>query len=95
MNKIHFGGYEPQNIDYRPQADGMAEVWLYRNIHEEFDADENSDWVAEGVFFKTALSKEEVEAQFSSYFKVEEPQATVEDLVEAIDILTDIVLGEE
>ena len=88
---ISFGGEMPKEIDYRKQADGFAEVWLYTNIREV----EEDGFVADGVFFKTKLSEEEVLAQKGIYFAEEEPETTIDDLVEAIDILTNIILGGE
>ena len=46
------------------------------------------------MFFRTRLTEEEVIAQAENYF-IEEPETTIEDLVEALDILTGIVIGEE
>lgn len=87
--RVHFGAEEPNDIDYREQADGFAEVWLYNNIGQDDDG-----FYADGVFFRTLLSKDEVEAQRDKYFVEQEPEVTVQDLVEAIDILSGLILEE-
>ena len=76
-----------------PQADGSAEVWLRRNIRQE-EAEEGPVWTADEVSFRTRLTQEEIIAQADSYF-IEEPETTIDDLIEALDILTGIVIGEE
>ena len=48
-------------------------------------------WEADEVQIHTRLSEEEVLAQADMYFE-EEIETTIEDLVEALDILTGIVL---
>lgn len=93
--KVHFGAERPKDIDYRKQVSGIAECWLYRDVHEETDADGNSEFVAEGVFIETMLTEEEVQARRESYFEEPKEDVTVGDLVEALDILTNIVLGSE
>ena len=76
-----------------PQTDGTAEVWLRRNI-EPFETEEGSGYKADEVHFRTMLTEEEVLAQADHYF-YEEPETTIDDLVEALDILSSIVIGEE
>ena len=93
--KVHFGSERPNDIDYKKQVDGLAEVWVYRDVHEEQDAEGNREYVADGVFIRTMLSEEEVQARRDSYFQEPEEDVTVSDLVEALGILTDIVLGNE
>lgn len=92
MVKAYFTA-EPDQISYMPQNNGEAEVWLRRNIRQE-EAEEGPVWVADEVSFRTRLTEEEVIAQAEKYF-IEEPETTIEDLVEALDILTGIVIGEE
>ena len=70
------------------------EAKLRKNI-EEIITEDGTMWTANEVYIPhTMLTQEEIEAQFDSYFKIEEPEATIEDLTEALDILTSIVLGE-
>lgn len=92
MEKAYFTA-EPDRIIYLPQSDGSAEVRLRRNITSE-ETEEGQVWTADEVFFRTRLPQEEVEAQFDSYF-IEEPETTMDDLVEALNILTDLMIGEE
>lgn len=81
---------EPERISYLPQVNGKAEVYLRKNI-ESVETENGVVWTADEVQVYTMLSREEVLAQFDSYF-VEEIETTIDDLVEAIDILTGIVL---
>lgn len=92
MQKVYFTT-EPGQILYMPQDNGTAEVWLRRNINQE-ESEEGTVWTADEVFFRTRLTEEEVIDQAENYF-IEEPETTIEDLVEALDILTGIVIGEE
>ena len=87
--KTYFGAERPNEIDYRPQADGLAEVWLYRNITAD-----DEGYSADGIFFKTAMSEAEVLEQKETFFAkaTEDPETTIADLVEAIGILTNIIL---
>lgn len=86
-----FYAEEPDRIQYLLQPDGSAEVWLRTNI-EETETEDGAVWQADEVQFNTYLSKEEVLAQAGAYFVEEEPETTIADLVEAIDILTGIIL---
>lgn len=89
MTKTYFAT-EPDRISYLPQADGTAEVWLRRNI-QEVESEDGPMWEADEVQFFTRLSEEEVLSQEDKHF--EEPiETTLDDLVEAIDILTGIIL---
>jgi hypothetical protein len=86
----------PERIDYLQHRDGSAEARLRRNIKEGQDDEGNIIWTATEVYIPhTMLSEEEIDARFNDYFVAEEPEATIADLTEAIDILTSIVLGEE
>jgi len=60
---------------------------------EPYVTEESSGYQADEVMFYTRLSQEEVLEQFDSYF-IEEPEPTISDLVEAIDILAEIVMEE-
>ncbi len=95
MERVEYSE-QPERILYLPQADGSAEVWLRNNIRLVNRTDGELSWniwVAEEVMFVTHLTLEEVTTQFDEYFVVPEPQPTIEDLVEAMNILEDILLG--
>lgn len=85
MQKTYYST-EPEKILYLPQSDGTAEVYLRKNIEQTEDG-----WVADEAQIRTRLTELEILTQFDSYF-AEEIETTIEDLVEAIDILTGIVL---
>lgn len=85
MQKTYFST-EPEKILYLPQSDGTAEAYLRKNTRQTEEG-----WEADEVQIRTRLTEEEILAQFDSYF-VERIETTIGDLVEAIDILTGIVL---
>ena len=95
MNKVEYSE-QPDRILYIPQEDESAEVWLRKDIELVTHKDGELTWQiweANEVQFNTYLSQSEVEAQFDSYFAEEYPQTTIEDLVEALNIMEDIILG--
>ena len=89
MHKTIFSS-APDEIEYRKQPDGSAEVWLRDNI-EQAETEDGMVWQADEVQFTTRLSKAEVLSQKDGYF-FEEPVTTIDDLAEAIDILAEIIL---
>lgn len=88
MERVQFSG-RPERILYMKNV-GKADVWLRKNI-TEVTTEEGTLWEADEVYVSTYLSRKEIESQFDSYFEEEIP-VTVEDLAEAIDILTNIIL---
>ena len=92
MVKAYFT-QEPGQVLFIPRSDGTNEVWLRRNI-EEIETEDGTAWRADEVSFETCLTEQEVLDQADSYF-IEEPETTIDDLVEALDILASIVIGEE
>lgn len=86
---------QPERIFYLRHRDGSAEARLRRNIKQE-ETENGTIWTATEVFIpRTMLTAEELDANFDNYFVAEEPETAIEDLTQAIDILTSIVLGEE
>lgn len=60
---------EPEKIQYMPLPDGRADVWLRKDIHEDVDDYGGiTAWVADEVYFRTNLSKEEVEERFDELY---------------------------
>lgn len=88
MNRVQFSE-QPERILYMENK-GKADVWLRKNI-TEVTTEEGTLWEADEVYVSTYLSSEEIAQQFDSYFEEEIP-ITVEDLAEALDILTNIIL---
>ena len=88
MNRVQFSE-QPERILYMKNK-GKADVWLRKNI-TEVTTEEGTLWEADEVYVSTYLSREEIAQQFDSYFEEEIP-ITVEDLAEALDILTNIIL---
>lgn len=78
IKHIGFGDTRPNDIDYKKQTNGFAEVWLYDNIHEE-----DEGFFADGVNIVTKLTADEILRQKAVYFKEEVPD-TIESLKEQI-----------
>ena len=86
-----YSSVKPDKILYVSHSDGSAEARLRKNIHQE-ETDDGQIWVADEIFIsRTMLTAEEIDSQFDEYFFVV-PETTIGDLVEAIDILTNIIL---
>lgn len=66
---------EPQSILYMPLGNGVADVFLRRNIRQETDEDGAEIWTAEEAQFRTVKTRDEVVKNFDSYFT---PQLTTE-----------------
>ena len=97
MEKVEYSD-RPERILYLPQPDGSAEVWLRNNIRQTEKTDGEMTWLiweADEVMISTHLTQEEVEARFDEYFIEPEPTPTIEDLIEALNIMEDILLGGE
>lgn len=74
INDVHFAE-EPQAILYMPLPDGMADVFLRQNVHQETDEDGAEIWTAEEAQFRTSKTRDEIVKDFDSYFT---PQLTTE-----------------
>lgn len=64
---------EPEKIKYTQIADGLAEVWIRKNIqkvtsHSEGDESTYEEYDYTEVYFRTSDSKEDIEADFEGYF---------------------------
>lgn len=66
---------EPQIVLYMPLPDGMADVFLRRNVRRETEEDGTEIWTAEEAQFRTARTRDEIAKDFDSYFT---PQLTTE-----------------
>lgn len=58
---------EPGKILYMPLPNGKADVWLRKDI-AEVETEDSSGWAAEEIYFRTTLTKDEVEADFETIF---------------------------
>ncbi|MCD8206680.1 MAG: hypothetical protein LUD72_01945 [Bacteroidales bacterium] len=59
---------EIERIVYMPLPIGLADVWLHENIEQAEDEDGNAIWTADEVYFRTAKTEEEIEANFDEIF---------------------------
>lgn len=80
---------KPNPILYMPH-NGIADVWLRKNIRKELDEDGNEMWIADEKYLKTDLSKEEVEERFDELFIT--PEDSNVSLEERIDTLENVIL---
>lgn len=87
-SRISFGGEEPPEHTYRKLNSGFYGCWVYKNA-EEVDG----EWYADGAYIETLLPENEAVVACEKLLEPKEPETTVEDLVEAINLLTDLVLG--
>ena len=94
IEKVNFGNEEPAEITYQEIGDNYYDVWLYDNVSSETDEDGNVNYTADGVHLKTKLSRDEVLAMKNKFFEEDLPEPTITDVIEALDILTEIILGE-
>lgn len=106
IEKIGFGGSRPKNVNYKFNIfKSEAEVWLYDNIVEEYSEEDNSvSYYADGVYFTTTDSEDTIINNFSYYWDAnsedlptsedyDEPEPTLSDVIEALNLLTEIVLS--
>lgn len=78
IKNIGFGSERPNDIDYRMQPNGFAEVWLYNNIQETEDG-----FFADGVFFMSKLKTDEILRRKDTYFK-EDTTSTEDSVLEEL-----------
>ena len=101
---VHYS-QQPDNVIITEHA-GKAVIELPINVAEvvkEYEGETITEWVAEKVYYIRTVStqglKERVEADYDAWLElasVPDPSSvTMEDLVDAINTLTDIILGGE
>lgn len=70
---------KPEKIQYMPLPDGMADVWLRKNIAKvtvENDGVEPYEvYEADEVYFRTNDTKVQIEADFEKYFSENLPKS--------------------
>lgn len=86
-----YSSTEPERAEVRTLRNGSHEIRLHRNIRQEDDGEGGQIWTADEVLIVTRLEPEEVLEHFDDYFEERTP-VTLEDLVEAVDILAGIIL---
>lgn len=59
---------QPEAILYMPLPHGKADVWLRKDIEQGQDEVGSAVWIAREVYFRTELSKDEIEANFDAIF---------------------------
>lgn len=61
---------KPETVQYMKLPNGLADVWLRRNIQQE-ECDDGVFWSAEEKYIRTGLTLDEVNAQFDALFDAE------------------------
>lgn len=89
MQNVTFD-YEPSKIEYMPLPDGSADVWLRQNISRSDD----EGWSADEVYFRTSMSRADIEANFDTLFGRDElltdskdVETRIADLEEAMNLI--------
>ena len=59
----------PEAILYMALPDGRADVWLRQNIEQITDENDDTQWTADEVYFRTTLTEEEVTKGFDALFE--------------------------
>ena len=83
MTKTTFGS-QPEPIQYMPlPGTDMADVWLRKNITAPEEGVEDACWTADEVYFRTVLSKAEIQEHFDTLFErdglLTDPEPTPEE----------------
>lgn len=63
---------KPEELQYMTRPDGMADVWIRRNIVQQpcpSDEGENLEYVYEEAFFRTATQKEDIEKKLETFWE--------------------------
>ena len=61
---------KPETVQYMKLPNGLADVWLRRNIQQE-ECDDGVFWSADEKYIRTGLTIDEVNAQFDALFDAE------------------------
>lgn len=61
---------KPETVQYMKLPNGLADVWLRRNIQQE-ECDDCVFWSAEEKYIRSGLTFDEVNAQFDALFDAE------------------------
>ena len=73
MKTVGHAPEKPEELLYVKREDGMADVWMRRNIspqayHSDGDG-ENLEYVYDEIFFRTEETQEDIENNFDIYWK--------------------------
>ena len=76
MKNVSHAPEKPEEILYVKREDGLADVWMRRNVIQQacpFEGDgENLEYVYDEVFFQTSATQEEIEADLDTYWSIGE-----------------------
>lgn len=77
MLTIAHAAQEPQELQYVTRKDGLADVWMRRNVtqtqcHSDSgeEAEEYTEYVYDEVFFRTSASLEDITADQNSFWAI-------------------------
>lgn len=100
MRKTQYG-CQPEPIQYMPlPGTDMADVWLRKNITAPEEDVEDACWTADEAYFRTALSKAEIQEHFDTLFErdglLTDPAPTPEERITVLEeqnqMLTECIL---
>ena len=100
VNTIQYTGeFVPVELSERP-LDGLTDLWLRKNPRTDVDPDGNPIQIADEAYMEIssdeAPTREEVEADFEGWYaKATTPETTLQDAIDAINVLSDIIFGGE
>lgn len=80
------------------KLDGVVDVWLRRDAGESVNEDGNQIKMAEEIYLKFPIDEaptfDELLESIDEYFEKDTtPETTIEDIMSAINDLTDLILG--
>ena len=96
MHTVYYTGeFKPVERDVR-KLERIVDVWLRRNPREDRDGLKIADEIILTFPADEAPSLEELETNIEAYFEKDiTPEATLQDIVDALNELATIILGEE
>lgn len=68
---------KPEAVLYMKLPNGLADVWLRRNVHQE-ESDDGISWSADEKYIRTSLTLDEVNEQFDALFDAEPEKVLTE-----------------
>lgn len=71
MKQVTYYSERPEKMHFEQHGDEMNRVWLRKNIVEEVRGDGEHEYTAfsaDEVYFETSAGKDEIEADFDSWF---------------------------
>ena len=96
MHTVYYTGeFKPVERSARA-LDGVVDVWLRRNPREAEDGVKLADELHLTFHIDAVPTQEELEANIDAYFEADAtPEPTLQDAIDAINLLAELMLGGE